>query len=83
MGGHFCHNTYHRTVGTASGGTGRQNVAVGSVWQHISVVSKLCVQATEHFHTITQKDIADNFTWKFFYLVINFFYKGLQKLTDP
>ena len=65
MAAHFCHNnTHHRTVGTASGGTGRENVAVGSVWQHISVISKFCVQTTEHFHTITQKDIADNFTWK-------------------
>ena len=65
MAAHFCHNnTHHRTVGTASGGTGRENVTVGSVWQHISVISKFCVQTTEQFHTITQKDIADNFTWK-------------------
>ena len=80
MGGHFFHNTYHRTVGTASGGAGRQNVAVGSVWQHISVVSKLCVQATEHFHTIAQKNIADNFTWKFFLSGHEFFLQRSPKV---
>ena len=44
MAAHFCHNnTHHRTVGTASGGIGRENVAVGFVWQHISVTTTLTI----------------------------------------